>query len=133
MTEEKKDLASQEKKEVQSRTEYTVPGKKYIPATDIVETEKELLLYMDMPGVKKDSVRVNLEKNVLAIDGQIDSSRYSGLKPLYTEYNVGHFTRNFELSNDIDQSKIDAKMNDGVLVLTLPKVPEKQPQAIAVN
>ena len=79
------------------------------------------------------TINVKLEKNVLVIDGQINSNPYSDLKPLYTEYNIGHFTRRFELSNEIDQSKIGATVNDGVLRLTLPKVAEKQPRLIQVN
>jgi len=133
MREEKKDLITQEKKEVQTEKELTVPGKKYLPTTDIVETEKELLLYMDMPGVNKDNVQIKLEKNILAINGKIDANPYTGLKPIYTEYNIGHFIRRFELSNEIDQSKIDAKMAEGVLLLTLPKTPAKQPKLIQVN
>jgi len=133
MTDTKKDLVTQEKKEIVNEKEQTIPGKRYLPATDIVETGKELLLYMDMPGVNKDNVHVKLDKNILSIEGKIDSTRYSGLKPIYTEYNIGHFSRRFEVSNEIDQSKIDAKMSDGVLVLTLPKIPEKQPQIIKVN
>jgi len=133
MTEEKNEMVVQDKKEVSSEKEQTMPGKRYIPATDIAETEKELLLYMDMPGVDRKMVEIKLNKNVLSVDGQIDSQPYGDMKPIYSEYNIGHFTRRFELSNEIDQSKIEARMNDGVLILTLPKVPEKQPTAIAVN
>lgn len=133
MTEEKKDVTVAEKKEVQHNQEHTVAGKRYIPATDIVETENELKLYMDMPGVEKDHIKIRLNKNVLEIDGQINADPYNDLKPLYTEYNIGHFTRRFELSNEIDQSSIGASVEDGVLLLTLPKVPEKQPRLIQVN
>ena len=133
MTITKQDLSVTGKKEVQQKQEPTVPGKRYIPATDIVETEGELLLYMDMPGVEKDQIKVKLEKNVLVVDGQISSNPYAELKPLYTEYNIGHFTRRFELSNEIDQTGIGATIDEGVLKLTLPKVPEKQPRLIQVN
>lgn len=133
MAEEKNEMVVQEKKELTSEKEQTVPGKKYVPATDIVETDKELLVYMDMPGVDRKLVNIKLEKNVLAVDGQIDSEPYGDLKPIYSEYNIGHFTRRFELSNQIDQANIEARMNDGVLLLTLPKVPEQQPTAIQVN
>mgnify|MGYP003574284089 FL=1 len=133
MTIDKKDLEASTKKEVEQKQEHTVPGKRYIPATDIVETEGELLLYMDMPGVEKDQINVKLEKNVLVIDGQINSNPYADLKALYTEYNIGHFTRRFELSNEIDQARIGATVDEGVLKLTLPKVPEKQPRLIQVN
>jgi HSP20 family protein len=133
MAEEKKDLVTQEKKELESQKEHTTPLKRYVPATDIVENENELLVFMDMPGVGKDNITVKLEKNVLTIDGAIDMKDYSDLKPLYTEYNVGNYTRQFELSNTINQAGIEAKMNDGVLSLVLPKVPEAQPRTIQIN
>lgn len=133
MTINKNELDVSTKKEVEQKQEHTIAGKRYRPATDIVETEGELLLYMDMPGVDKDHINVKLEKNVLVIDGQINSNPYADLKALYTEYNIGHFTRRFELSNEIDQANIGATVNEGVLKLTLPKVPEKQPRLIQVN
>jgi HSP20 family protein len=113
--------------------EKTVAGKYYVPLTDIIETEKSLLVTMDMPGVKKGSIHVKLEDNVLEVDGQIDHSPYNGLNPVYTEYNIGHFTRKFSVSNEIDTENIDANLSDGVLTLTLPKAPEAQPRQIKVN
>jgi HSP20 family protein len=133
MTEAKKDLTVQEKKEIKTQQEATIAGRRYLPATDIVETDGELMMYLDMPGVKRDQVNIRLEKNVLFIEGAIDSKPYEALRPLYTEYNIGHFTRRFELSSFIDQAGIKAAMADGVLQLTLPKVPEQQPKLIAVN
>jgi HSP20 family protein len=133
MTEEKQDLTVAEKKEIETKKEHTTPLKRYLPATDIVETEKELLLYMDMPGVDKEDVSVKLEKNVLQIEGVIDTEPYSKLKPVYTEYNVGNYSRQFELSNKIDQANIEASMKDGVLSLILPKVAEMQPRTIQIN
>ncbi len=133
MTEETKELTVNSKKEITSQKEFTVPGKKYSPATDIVETDAELKLFMDMPGVAKENLKIKLEKNVLEVDGQIESSTYTGLKPLYSEYNLGHYIRKFQLSSEIDQSKIEANIENGVLFLNLPKVPEKQPRVIQVN
>ncbi len=133
MTAETKNLVTQEKKEVESKKEHTTPLKRYVPATDIVETDNELLVYMDMPGVGKDNINVKLEKNVIRIEGTVDSKPYSDLKPLYSEYNIGNYSRQFELSNKIDQSKIEAKMEDGVLSLVLPKIPEMQPRSIQIN
>jgi HSP20 family protein len=133
MTLDTKALQAQEKKEVQKNPEPTVPGKMYLPTTDIVETENELLIHMDMPGVSKDKLNVKIEKNILHIGGEIDSTPYSKLKPLHTEYNIGHFSRHFELSNVIDVDGIKATMSDGVLFLTLPKNAEKKPKIIEVN
>ncbi len=113
--------------------EKTVAGKHYVPLTDIIETEKSLVVTMDMPGVKKDNINVKLEDNILEVDGQIDFSPYNNLNPVYTEYNVGHYTRRFAVSNTIDTGNIDANLSEGVLTLTLPKVPEAQPRQIKVN
>jgi HSP20 family protein len=121
------------KKEIKSVSEHTIPVKRYLPTTDIVETEGELLLSLDIPGVKRDRIQVRLEKNILEIDGEIDSGFYSDFKPLYTEYNIGHFKRSFELSNQIDKSNIRAKVENGVLSLVLPKVPDEQPRLIEVR
>lgn len=113
--------------------EKTVAGKYYVPLTDITETEKSLVVTMDMPGVKKENINVKLEDNILEVDGQIDFSPYNNLNPVYTEYNVGHYTRRFTVSNTIDTGKIDASLSDGVLTLTLPKSPEAQPRKIQVK
>lgn len=133
MTTTTKEMSVQDKKELESQKEQTAPVKRYVPATDIVETDSELLLYMDMPGVGKEDITVRLEKNVLKIGGKIQMSSYSELKPMYTEYNIGNYTRQFELSNKIDQEKISATVEDGVLSLVLPKVAELQPRTIQIN
>jgi HSP20 family protein len=86
-----------------------------------------------MPGVNKDQIKVKLEKNILEISGQINTAEYSDYRPIYSEYNLGNYTRSFELSNEIDQSSIEATIEDGVLRLVLPKVPEKQPKQIQVS
>ena len=128
-----KKAKDQEVKKSEFTGEKTVAWKYYVPLTDIIETEKSLVVTMDMPGVKKESINVKLEDNVLEVDGQIDHSPYNDLNPVYTEYNVGHFTRKFTVSNEIDTGKIDANLSDGVLTLTLPKAPEAQPRRIKVN
>lgn len=130
---EKKDLLPEEKREIEMKKESTFPVKRYRPATDIIETENELMVYMDVPGVARENVNVKLEKNVLVVEGLIQPEGYENMKPLYTEYNIGNFFRQFELSNEIDQEKIEAKIDEGVLTLVLPKAPEHQPKSIQVN
>jgi HSP20 family protein len=78
-------------------------------------------------------VRVGLENDRLRVEGQIASSKYEGVEPVYTEYNVGNYARAFTLSNKIDQEKISAQVEDGVLTLTLPKVQEAQSRRIAIS
>lgn len=136
MSNETKEVVKTEKQKPE-KTEYagerTVQGKYYIPGTDIVETEKSLIVAMDVPGVKKENISIMLENNVLEVDAKIDFSSYGNLNPVYTEYNVGHYTRKFTVSNIVDTEKIDAILSDGVLTLTLPKVPEAQPRKIQIG
>jgi HSP20 family molecular chaperone IbpA len=76
---------------------------------------------------------VTLENDTLSVEARIDFGKYDGLEPLYTEYNVGHFSRAFTLSSKIDQHSISAELNDGVLALTLKKAKEAQPRRININ
>jgi HSP20 family molecular chaperone IbpA len=126
-------LQSQEKKELVSKDETTVPVRYFVPTTDIFETEDALTVVMEVPGVNKEAVDISVENEVLKIEAKIDPSKYDGMEPLYTEYNVGHFARSFTLSNKIDQQQINAKLEDGVLTLTLKKAKEAVPRKISVG
>jgi HSP20 family protein len=105
----------------------------FLPNADIYETNDTLNVVLEMPGVEKNSVEVRVEDGVLKIDGRLDFSKYQDLQPLYTEYNVGHYSRSFRLSSKIDQNKIGAELKDGVLSLVLPKVEEAKLHTIQVN
>ena len=126
-------LQSQEKKELVSKDEQTVPLRYFVPTTDIFETEDALTVVMEVPGVNNEAVDISVENQVLKIEAKIDPSKYDGMEPLYTEYNVGHFARSFTLSNKIDQEQISPKLEDGVLTLTLKKAKEAIPRKISVG
>jgi len=126
-------LEVQDKKELVSKDEKTVPARYYVPTTDIFETDDALTMVMELPGVEKHAIDVSVENDVLRIDARIDFAKYEGLEPLYTEYNVGHFARSFALSNKINQREIGAQLDDGVLTLTLKKAKEALPRRIAIG
>lgn len=126
-------LQVQEKKELSAKEEQTIPAKFFLPYTDIYETGDSLVVTMEMPGVEKEQIDVRLEKDVLLVEGRIDFSKYENLKPLYTEYNIGHYRRSFTISKEINREHISAKINDGVLTLELPKVKEAGARTIAVD
>jgi HSP20 family protein len=127
------ELAVREKQELDTKEEKTTPGRYYVPAADIFETDEALTVILEMPGVQKNNVNIGLENDILRVDGQIDFSNYKEMEPVYTEYNVGHYTRGFTLSNKIDQSKISAQLDSGVLTLTLPKAKDALPRRITLE
>jgi HSP20 family protein len=127
------ELEVQQKKELVTKEEKTTPARYYVPSTDIFETDDALTLVMEVPGVEKKDVDVRLENDTLRVEARLDFGKYEGLDPLYTEYNVGHFTRAFSLSSKIDQQQISAQLEDGVLTLTLKKLREAMPRQIAIN
>jgi HSP20 family protein len=127
------ELQVQKKRELESNEETTIPVRQFLPATDIYETENELMVILEMPGVEKSNVSINVEDSVLNVEGRLDLTKYQGLHPLYTEYNIGNYSRSFRLSSKIDQHKIAAEMKDGVLSLKMPKVGEAKPRTIQVK
>ena len=129
----RQEVQVQQKRELENKEEGTIPARVFLPTADIYETNDALNVVLEMPGVEKSSVDIRVEDGVLKVDGRLDFSKYQGLQPLYTEYNVGHYSRSFRLSSKIDQSKIAAELKDGVLSLLLPKVEEAKPRTIQVK
>jgi HSP20 family molecular chaperone IbpA len=127
------ELQVQEKREVDKKQESTVPSRLFMPTADIFEAEHALTVVLEMPGVDKGNVDISVQAGVLTIEGRLDFSKYEGMQPVYTEYNVGHYRRSFTLSNKIDQTRIGAEMRDGVLTITLPKAEEAKPRRISVT
>src|SRR5262245_19454276 len=127
------ELQVQQKRELEQKQEATVPARMFVPNADIFETEQALMVLLEMPGVEKGNVGINVEEDVLDVEGKIDFSKYQGLTPIYTEYPVGHYRRSFSLSSRIDQHRISAEMSDGVLTITLPKAEQAKPRRINIG
>jgi HSP20 family protein len=132
-TRQDQELQVQKKREHEKRDETTIPLRVFLPNADIYESQEALTVILEMPGVDKGNVNVRVEEGVLKVDGRLDLSKYHDLQPLYTEYNIGHYSRSFQLSSKIDQNKIEAALQDGVLSLTIPKVQEAKPRTIDVK
>lgn len=128
-----KELANYKKQEVTGTgNEMTRPGRTYVPDVDIYETAESLWLRADMPGVDEQSLEVNVNEGVLSIEGQVSVKDYENLAPVYTEYNVGNYSRRFTLANTIETERISARMKNGVLELELPKAEKAKPRRIAI-
>ena len=93
------DLQVQEKRELQKKDEATIPARTFLPTTDIFETEEALTVVMEMPGVDKANVEINLENDVLNVSGRINLGKFENLVAVYTEYNIGHYRRTFNLTS----------------------------------
>jgi HSP20 family protein len=128
------ELTPKEKQEVQEPTK-TRPGRYFVPDVDIYEDDNTLWLWADMPGVAQDKVSVDLDENMLTMQGEVSLDDYKGLSPLYTEYNVGHFWRRFTLphESEFDRARITARISDGVLELQIPKAERAKPRKITVT
>ena len=125
MAEETKELQIQdtEKQEVaETGAERTRDRLAFVPRVDIYETDENIVVVADMPGVDESSVDITLEKNVLTINGYVEPVQPENYSLAYAEYRVGDYERSFTLSNEIDQDNIEATLKDGVLTLTMPKV-----------
>jgi len=127
------ELQVQQKREVEKKTEATTPARVFLPVTDIFETPQALTVVLEMPGVGRNSIEASVENDVVTIEGRIDFAKYEGMQPVYTEYNVGHYARSFQISNKIDQGKISAEMKDGVVTLVLPKAEQAKQRKIQVS
>ncbi len=137
-----KTLKVREKQEVAGPAEQTTPGLVFTPSVDIFETDTELTLLADMPGVSKDDLIIDLRDNTLTLSADIAPVENNNEEALLSEYETGKYYRQFtmgELINQenmgelINQEKIDAKLTDGVLRLVLPKVEKATPKKIVVQ
>lgn len=128
-----KELQAKEKMEAAQPAEQTKPGKVFTPAVDIFETEKEITLLADLPGVKTEHLTIDLNDDVLTLTGEVKPCEGPDEEDILIEYEVGNYYRQFTLSELIDQNKIDAQLNDGVLRLTLPKVEKATPRKITIK
>ncbi len=128
-----KELKVREKQEVTIPAEQTMPGLVFTPAVDIFETEKEITLLADMPGVKANDLTIDLRDNTLTLTADIAPLEKTDEQDVLVEYETGRYYRQFTLGELIDQENIDAKLNDGVLRLSLPKVEKATPKKISVK
>jgi HSP20 family molecular chaperone IbpA len=130
---DRKELQVKEKQEVATPAEQTRPGLVFEPNVDIFETESEITLLADMPGVNANDLTIDLRDNTLTLSGDVPPTGDSNQELIAVEYQTGRYYRQFTLSEVIDQTKIDAKLNDGVLRLRLPKVEKAAPRKITVK
>jgi len=124
---------TQRKPQASPATERVQQAPVLTPRVDIRETETEVIVVADMPGVDETSVTIGLEGSELAIHGRFMPKSPEGYSLSYQEYGSGDYERSFTLGDTIDRDRIKAVVTDGVLRLTLPKAKEVLPKRIAVK
>ena len=128
-----KEIQVKPKKEVTTTSEQMRPGLVFTPSVDIFETDHEITLLADLPGVTTKSLTIDLRENTLTLTGEVEPFEEANEEDIMIEYEIGKYYRQFTLSSLIDQSKIDAKLADGVLRLSLPKIQAATPRKIEVK
>ena len=105
------------------------------PSSDITETDKEYLIHAELPGVKKDDIRVTVDQGTVTFSGERKTRKESKDEKIHRlESFQGKFARSFSLPPDVDQSQIKAEISDGVLALHLPKTPATHaPKSVEVK
>ena len=126
-------LKPKEKKEIATPAEQMKPGLTFTPAVDIFETDREITVLADIPGVKAKDLTIDVRDDVLSLAGDVDAPEHPNEVGVLREYETGKYIRQFTLSEVIDQSKIEADLTDGVLRLTLPKIEPAMPRKITVK
>ncbi len=128
-------MATQANTAVQ-RTANTAPSRTapaLMPPVDIVEDGGGITLLADLPGVAREDLAIGVDGRSLTIEAPLKLGEDDSLQSVYAEVRANHFRRSFELSADLDTSRIDAGLKDGVLTLKIPKLEQAKPRRIDVR
>lgn len=113
--------------------ELTKSGPVFSPDVDIYETDTEIVLQADMPGVTPDGLTIDLRDSVLTLSGDTTGVEARNEAEVFSEFQSGQYYRRFTLSEIIDQENIKAQLINGALNLKLPKVAKATPRKITVT
>lgn len=125
------EITKQEQSNV-ATVERTHGGVTYSPRIDIWESDDELVLYADLPGVDSEHLDIRFENRELTLHGKV-SARHEDTKFLDGEYGIGDFYRTFTIGEAVDVDRISAELQNGVLTLHLPKTEAVKPRRIEVK
>lgn len=103
------------------------------PAVDIIESKDGVTLVVDLPGVSKDDLDIDVDKNVLTIRGRISLDTEENLNATYMDVQAGAYSRQFTLGSELDVNGIDAVLKDGVLKLMIPRSEAHKPKKIEIK
>ena len=122
-----------EKQELDTTSEPTRPGPVFVPPVDIFEDDEGITVIADVPGASNDGIAIDLDNDALTIEADVVEFAGESETELVTEWTSGRFYRQFTLPDQVDQERITANLNDGVLRIHLPKVERAKRRRIAVT
>jgi len=129
----RQEIGSKGKPQMTTMPSHETPELVFKPAVDIVESDRDIILLVDMPGVAADSVTVDLREDLLTINGSVRPWEGAEESDILVEFEIGRYFRQFTLPNAVDRDNIDAHCADGTLRLVLPKADKTWPRQIAVK
>jgi HSP20 family protein len=128
---ERQDVAKPDPTEVQARAREEELA--LAPAVDIFEDAHSITVQAEMPGVSKDRLNVQADRNSLLIEGDAAIDMPSGMEALYADVQATRYRRSFVLSGELDTDRIEANLKDGLLTVRIPKRAEFRPRRIEVR
>jgi HSP20 family protein len=105
----------------------------FIPSADVLEDSAGITIHLDIPGVTKDRLSIEADKNTLVIEGEVQIAMPEGLDPLYAEIQSTRYRRSFTLSGELDSEHTAANLSNGVLTVTIPLKAELRPRKVEVR
>ncbi|MBA2780627.1 Hsp20/alpha crystallin family protein [Billgrantia kenyensis] len=120
----------------ESQTGAPMPGRERLamrPPVDIYEEDNVLMVVADMPGVTRDGLNVEVDGHLLSIEGEISIDMPEGITATYAEAQAQRYARRFTLSHEIDTAAIEARLENGVLTLRLPKAERHRSRRIEIK
>ena len=132
---DKQEIATRPSSDVQQKEPDAGRGAGVVlrPPADVFENADGITLNLDMPGVSKERLSVQTDKNSLTIEGDVQIAMPEGMEALYAEVHSTHYGRSFTLSGELEPEKAEANLKDGVLTLRIPKRSELRPSRIEVR
>lgn len=118
-------------KKVSKQNEQDSP--KLLPATDVYESKDGVVLYLDLPGVDKDNLQIDIDKDVLNITGKINLNISNDMQPSYVDVKANTYERRFTLGDELDTNAIDANLEQGLLTLKIPRLERHKPKKIDIK
>lgn len=103
------------------------------PPVDIYEDAEGITLMADMPGVSRERLNIEVDKDMLLVEGNARIVMPEGMEAVHADVRATHYRRSFALSSELEADRIDASLKDGVLNVRIPKRPEVRPRKIEVR